>query len=39
MNTEYLPIVGLPGDFWIVTGLMLAGTVFMIAVFKRKKWL
>ena len=39
MNTEYLPIVGLPGDFWIVTGLMLAGTIFMIAVFKRKKWL
>ena len=39
MNTEYLPIVGLTGDFWIVTGLMLIGTVFMIAVFKRKKWL
>ena len=39
MNTEYLPIVGLPGDFWIVTGLMLIGTIFMIAIFKRKKWL
>ena len=39
MNTKYLPIVGLPGDFWIVTGFMLAGTLFMIVLFKRKKWL
>ena len=39
MNTEYLPIVGLPGDFWIVTGFMLAGTLLMIALFKRKRWL
>src|SRR3989344_1679653 len=39
MNTKYLPLVGLPGDFWIVTGLMLAGTFFMIILFKKKKWL
>jgi len=39
MNTDYLPIVGLPGDFWIVTGLMFAGTILMIALFKKKRWL
>lgn len=39
MNTHYLPIVGLPGDFWIVTGMMamLAGTFFFY--FKHKGWL
>ncbi|MDP4007043.1 MAG: magnesium transporter CorA family protein [bacterium] len=38
MNTTYLPIVGLPGDFWIVTGLMATGTFIMIVLFKKKKW-
>lgn len=39
MNTKYLPIVGARHDFWIVLGIMLVGTVFMLAVFKAKKWL
>lgn len=39
MNTDYLPIVGWPGDFWIVIGLMAAGTIFMIAFFKKKRWI
>jgi magnesium transporter len=38
MNTKILPLVGLPGDFWIVTGIMALGTLIMIAFFKRKKW-
>jgi magnesium transporter len=39
MNTDYLPIVGLPGDFWIVTGFMAFLAVVFFIYFKRKKWL
>ncbi len=39
MNTAYLPIVGLPGDFWIVIGSMAILTAFFFAYFKYKKWL
>ena len=39
MNTDYLPVVGLPGDFWIVTGGMALGMVIMFGFFKYKKWL
>jgi len=39
MNTKILPLVGVPGDFWIITAIMAIGTVFMIAFFKRKGWI
>ena len=39
MNTEFLPLVGTPGDFWIITTIMAIGTLFMIAFFKKKGWL
>lgn len=39
MNTKFLPLVGMPGDFWIVTGIMAGGILFMIAFFKKKRWL
>lgn len=39
MNTEYLPFVGGQHDFWIISGIMLAGAIFMLLLFKRKKWL
>ncbi|MDZ4232069.1 MAG: magnesium transporter CorA family protein, partial [Candidatus Pacearchaeota archaeon] len=39
MNTTYLPIVGGPNDFWIVSGIMATGTLFMITLFKKAKWL
>lgn len=39
MNTEYLPIVGLPGDFWFVIGGMATLTLFFFVFFKRKHWL
>ena len=39
MNTQYLPLVGKPGDFWIITGIMAVGVIFMIWFFKRKKWI
>lgn len=39
MNTQDLPLVGRPGDFWIIVGLMvvIAGSFFLY--FKRKGWL
>lgn len=39
MNTKVLPLVGLAHDFWIVFGIMIIGTVFMLIMFKLKKWL
>ena len=39
MNTKYLPIVGLPGDFWIITGIMFVGIVGMIWFFKKRRWI
>jgi magnesium transporter len=39
MNTEYLPIVGLPGDFWIILGFMALLALSFFIFFKRKKWL
>ncbi|PIR86340.1 hypothetical protein COU13_01475 [Candidatus Kaiserbacteria bacterium CG10_big_fil_rev_8_21_14_0_10_43_70] len=39
MNTDYLPIVGHPNDFWIIIGTMATGMLFMFIFFKRKGWL
>lgn len=39
MNTDYLPIVGIPGDFWIVIGGMTTLTLIFFIFFKYKKWL
>jgi magnesium transporter len=39
MNTKYLPLVGIPGDFWIVTTIMALGILFMIFYFKKRKWI
>lgn len=39
MNTEILPIVGLPNDFWIIIGIMFMATVGFFTFFKYKKWL
>ncbi len=39
MNSEHLPIIGLPGDFWIiVAGLTVMGSAFFL-YFKHKGWL
>lgn len=38
MNTSYLPFVGRPYDFWVIAGVMIGGTIFMILFFKLKKW-
>jgi len=39
MNTEVLPIVGTPGDFWIIILIMALMTLGMFFYFKHKKWL
>lgn len=39
MNTSWLPIVGIKGDFWIIICIMLTITLAMFFFFKRKKWL
>ncbi|MBU2579127.1 magnesium transporter CorA family protein [Patescibacteria group bacterium] len=39
MNTKYLPIVGLKGDFWIVLAIMATGILGLIGFFKAKKWI
>ena len=39
MNTQIMPIVGQPNDFWIILGIMLASTIGIFSYFKMKKWL
>ena len=39
MNTDNLPIVGYPNDFWIVMGIMGSATAIMFGYFRHKKWL
>jgi magnesium transporter len=39
MNTQTLPIVGYPGDFWIIVGIMVAVTFGFFVFFKAKKWI
>lgn len=39
MNTIATPIVGSPGDFWVVMGMMLFATLAMFAFFKLKRWI
>ncbi len=38
MNTKYLPVAGIKGDFWIVIGLMILLAGFFFTYFKGKKW-
>ncbi len=39
MNTQYLPIIGHPYDFWIIIALMGCGVLGMITYFKYRKWI
>lgn len=39
MNTERLPIVGAPGDFWIIIGIMSVLAAIMFIYFKHNRWL
>jgi len=39
MNTDELPIVGLPGDFWIIISIMGGGMALMFWYFRYKGWI
>lgn len=39
MNTAYIPLVGTPGDFWIIIGIMFAFTTLFFGYFIHRKWL
>lgn len=38
MNTRGTPLIDLPGAFWIIFGIMIAGMLTMGIYFKRKGW-
>lgn len=39
MDTRILPIAGTPGDFWMISGIMLTCVLFMLFYFKKKRWI
>ena len=39
MNTHTTPIVGYPGDFWIILGIMVIVSAGLFSYFKYKKWM
>ena len=39
MNTQSTPLIGVPGDFWIVFGIMVALAMGFFVYFKHKEWL
>ena len=39
MNTVTAPIIGTPGDFWIIVGIMSLVTICFFAFFRYKHWL
>lgn len=39
LHTTYVPIIGQPGDFWIIMGIMGAMVGLFYLYFKRKGWL
>ncbi len=39
MNTSFIPLVGLPNDFWVVIGIMIFMSIGMFIYFKYKKWI
>lgn len=38
MNALKMPLVNLPSGFWIITGMMLVGSLTMLGIFKYKRW-
>lgn len=39
MNTQHMPIIGAPHDFWIIMAIMGAGMFAMFMFFRHKHWL
>jgi magnesium transporter len=38
MNTRDTPIIGIPGAFWIILGIMVIGMISLTVYFRRKGW-
>ena len=38
MNTRDMPIVNLPGAFWIIVGFMVASMLVLVLYFRKKDW-
>lgn len=39
MNSTWMPFVNDKDGFWMIIGLMIAGALAMLAIFKRKRWI
>lgn len=39
METDYLPIIGIHGDFWIILAIMLSLALSFLTFFKVKRWI
>lgn len=39
MNTDYLPIIGIKGDFWLIIAIMITSIFGLLGFFKIKKWI
>ncbi|MFA5109532.1 MAG: magnesium transporter CorA family protein [Patescibacteria group bacterium] len=39
MNAKYMPFVEHPAGFWMILGIMLICSLFMLLFFEKKKWL
>ena len=38
MNTKDTPILGIPGDFWIIVGAMVLLMLIFFSYFKARNW-
>jgi magnesium transporter len=39
MNVHSAPIIGVPGDFWVIVGIMILASGLFLAFFKHKRWI
>jgi len=39
MNSQNMPIIGQPYDFWVIIGLGAAVVIFMVLYFKKRRWI
>jgi magnesium transporter len=39
MNTQFIPLIGSPYDFWKIIGIMAGGAMTMLGIFKWKRWI
>jgi magnesium transporter len=39
INTVFTPIIGIKGDWWIISSIMMLGSIILFLIFRKKKWL